>query len=136
MPFFSVFSACSELFVTAAVIFMVVRSLKKKPFPVRLAIGTLCFEFGINMTYMTLRMMQGSPSHLDDGVMIVLAALHGSLSLVVFAALVVLVTLAILDEKRGRHYFAEHPLQTRVFLLFWFVSVGSGEAFFALRYLL
>ena len=49
---------------------------------------------------------------------------------------VVLGIFAYQDQRAGRFYFRERPALTWSFLGVWVVSVGSGEALFAVRYLL
>lgn len=130
---FSTFTAISELFVTAGVLYVVYSNWKRNPFPTRLAFGVAGFEFFVNMLYMVFRMQQAPQTDLSRE-MVMLFAIHGSLSLLVFVAYVTLITLAYLDSKKGRFYFAEHPLQTAIFVIFWLISVGSGEVIYFLRH--
>ena len=39
------------------------------------------------------------------------------------------------EFKAGRYFFRERPGLTWTFIVVWFISVGSGETLFALRYL-
>lgn len=131
---FSTFSAIAEIFVTAAVLYVVYSNVKQRPFPARLAFGTALFEFAVNMFYMISRMGQASDHPAMSTAMIVLAATHGALSLLVFIAFVALALLAYLDSRRGKFYFAEHRVVTIVFLIFWMLSVISGEVLYFLRF--
>jgi hypothetical protein len=131
---FSTFTAISELFVTAGVIYVFTKSYRGLGFPWKLAAGIAVFEFSVNMTYMLIRMSD----HTTPGTRSPyawLAAIHGSLSLLVFAAFVILTFLAYFAHKRGEQYFQQRPKLYWTFLVFWFLSVGSGEAFFIIRYL-
>lgn len=131
---FSTFSAISELFVTAAVLYVVIGNFRGKPFPVALAFGTAIFEFCVNMFYMIARMNHVGAKPELSKTMYALAAIHGSLSLFVFIAYVTLAALAYLDWRRGRFYFQEHKVQMYVFLFFWMLSVGSGEALYFMKF--
>ncbi len=131
---FSVFTAISELFVTAGVVYVFSRSYLGRGFPWKLAALIAAFEFSVNMAYMVTRMGDhtnpAAPSPYAW-----LAAIHGSLSLLVFVAYVVLVFLAYFAHKRGEQYFQKRKTLFWTFLFFWFLSVGSGEAFFVMRYM-
>lgn len=129
---FSTFTAISELFVTATVFYVVYTSWTRKPFPAKIAFGVAAFEFFVNMLYMIFRMQQGPKEGLPD-YMIALYAIHGSLSLIVFIAYVTLACLAYFDYRKGKFYFREHPVQTVIFLIFWTISVGSGEVLYFLK---
>ncbi|MBX7145351.1 MAG: hypothetical protein K1X79_12940 [Oligoflexia bacterium] len=131
---FSTFSAIAEIFVTAAVLYVVYSSYSRKPFPTVLAFGTAIFEFCVNMFYMISRMGQVGEHPTLSTPMIILAALHGSLSLVVFIAYVTLALLAYMDARKGKFYFAEHRIVTVIFLVFWMTSVISGEVLYVLRF--
>ncbi len=129
---FSTFTAVAELFVTAAVFYVVYTNWNRRPFPARLAFGVAAFEFFVNMLYMIFRMQQGPTEGLSSG-MIALYAIHGSLSLLVFIAYVTLACLAYFDSRKGKFYFREHPIQAGLFVVFWILSVGSGEVLYFLR---
>jgi uncharacterized membrane protein YozB (DUF420 family) len=63
-------------------------------------------------------------------------AAHGMLSILAYVLFVVLGILAWRAQKGGRWFFPEHPVLTRFFVSVWTVSVVSGEAIFAQRYLM
>lgn len=135
-PPFSVFSAVSELLVTAGVLFVVRRNWTRRLFPFPLFLAVTLFEACVNVLYMASRASRAAvgAETLGPGMRIAFA-LHGMLSLFAFAAFVVLGVLAHQDQKRGRWFFRERPVLTWIFLAVWIVSVGSGEALFAARYL-
>lgn len=135
-PTFSTFSAISELFVTAGVIYVILRNYQGKGLAIGLAFAIIVFEFSVNMSYMITRLQAESSSGEATGPMALFAAGHGLLSLIVFIALVVLVLLAYQAFKRGRHFFQERPATTFTFLFFWMVSLISGEALYVTRYLI
>jgi hypothetical protein len=131
---FSTFSAISELFVTAGVVYVCTKSYLGRGFPWKLAAVVATFEFCVNMAYMVVRMGEhANPAQRSPFAW--LAAIHGSLSLLVFAAFVILTFLAYFAHKRGEQYFRDRPKVYWTFMVFWFLSVGSGEAFYIIRYL-
>lgn len=128
---FSTFTAISELFVTAGVYYVVFSNFRGHPFRWRLALGLVVFEFSVNMLYMIARMQ--APHHAELSVSLkAFAALHGSLSLIVFIMFATCSALAWADLRRGRAFFREHPRLTASFAALWFVSVVSGEALYFL----
>jgi hypothetical protein len=137
-PAFSVFSAVSELFVTAGVIFVIRRNWTRRPFPLGVFLAVALFEALVNVLYMANRAAQaatpGAPS-MPTGMKIAFA-LHGMLSLVAYLVFVVLAVFAYQDQKRGRYFFRERPAITWTFAVVWAISILSGEALFVTRYLL
>jgi uncharacterized membrane protein YozB (DUF420 family) len=129
---FSTFSAVSEIFVTIGVLTIVYQNYQQRPFNGRLALGLVLFEFFVNMLYMISRMDHHSTTENPIWFKL-LAAVHGSLSLLVFIAFAVYAALAYSDSKRGVFFFKEHPSQTKVFVFLWMVSVLSGEALYFLK---
>ena len=136
IPPFSLFSAISELFVTAAVFYVVWCNWNRKPFPLPLFIAVALFEAMVNVAYMATRASRASAGAdtMSSGMKIMFAA-HGMLSLLAFLVFVVLAVYAWLDQRAGRWFFRERPALTWTFLALWVISVGSGEVLFALRYL-
>jgi len=135
-PFFSTFSAVSELFVTASVFYIIISNYRGKPFAWKFATAVIVFEFSVNMLYMIIR-MQEVPAESGVGSPYALAAaFHGSMSLLMFILLVIFTFLARSADKRGEFYFAERPKLTFVLLGLWTISVLSGEGLYAVNYLL
>ncbi|TMQ51158.1 MAG: hypothetical protein E6K73_06450 [Candidatus Eisenbacteria bacterium] len=136
-PAFSVFSAVSELFVTAGVFYIVRRNWTRRTFPLGAFLAVALFEAFVNVLYMSHRAAQASSGAdpLPAGLKAAFAA-HGLLSLLAYLVFVVLGIFAYQDQRAGRFYFRERPALTWSFLGVWVVSVGSGEALFAVRYLL
>jgi len=136
IPPFSLFSAISELFVTAAVFYVVWRNWNRRPFPLPLFIAVALFEALVNVAYMATRASRASSGAdtISTGMKIMFAA-HGMLSLLAFLVFVVLAVYAWMDQRGGRWFFRERPALTWAFLVLWIVSVGSGETLFVLRYL-
>lgn len=138
IPPFSLFSAISELFVTAGVLFVVRRNWTRRPFPFALFLVVSLFEALVNVMYMANRSAAASAPNatvvLSTGMKIAFAA-HGLLSLVAYLVFVVLGVLAYQEFKAGRWFFRERPVLTWGFLVLWTISIGSGETLFVLRYL-
>lgn len=136
IPAFSIFSAISELFVTAGVLWIIRRNWTRRPFPVSVLLVVALFEALVNVMYMANR-----ASHVATGrdplstPMKLFYAGHGMLSLVAYVAFVILALLAWQEQRAGRWFFREHPGLTWTFVLLWLISIGTGEAIFVLRYL-
>jgi phosphatidylglycerophosphate synthase len=130
---FSTFTAISELFVTAGVLYLVWQNYNRRGFNSRFALLLISFEFMVNMLYMTMRMGQHSQSPDSDPTFVAIAATHGIFSLLTFILLVIYATLAHSEIKKSRYFFADHPIQTKVFLVLWFISVGSGEILYFMK---
>jgi len=138
VPAFSIFSAVSELFVTAGVLYVMLRNWNRLRFAFPIFLAVVLFEAFVNVLYMSQRASQaaaGGTGHAMSGAMRLFFALHGMVSLLAFIVFVVLGVFAHQDQKKGRFFFREHPAVTWTFLVVWILSVGSGEVIFALRYL-
>jgi hypothetical protein len=136
IPGFSVFSAVSELFVTAGVLYVLWANWNRRWFPGLLFLGLALFEALVNVLYMANRAASASTGSapISSGMKIFFAA-HGMLSLLAYVAFVILGALAFQEQKAGRWFFREHRVLTGTFLVIWMVSITSGEAIFVLRYL-
>jgi len=139
IPPFSIFSAISELFVTAGVIYVIRRNWTRRPFPLAAFVGVALFEAFINVMYMATKAAKLSGGAGADAIspaMRLFYAGHGMLSLLAYLVFVVLGVLAHQDQKQGRYFFPERPALTWSFAVLWAVSIVSGEAIFVKRYLL
>ena len=136
-PAFSIFSAISELFVTAGVLYVIVRNWGRRRFPFPLFLAVVLFEGLVNVLYMSQRasLASSGATPIPSG-MRLFYALHGVGSLFAYITFVVLGVFAHQDQKQGRFFFPSHPVLTWIFLVVWVVSVASGEALFVARYLL
>lgn len=137
IPAFSIFSALSELVVTAIVLYVIIANLRGRPFAWRLLGGALVFEVCVNVVYMIKRAAAvDAYEELSRG-LIVLFAVHGILSLVMLMGLILAYLVATFDQKAGRQtWFQQHPAMTWGFIGLWLLSVGSGEAAFVWRYMI
>jgi hypothetical protein len=132
-PFFSTFSAIAEVFVTAAVFYVVVRNFKGHGFAWKVAGGVAIFEFCVNMLYMITRMQDHSVEKVS-GIMAAFAAGHGMLSLLVYILFVVFSFLAFRAIKRREFFFQSNPAVTYSFLVLWTSSVVTGWALYYINY--
>jgi len=136
IPPFSIFSAVSELFVTAGVLFVVRRNWTRRRFPGVLFLAVALFEALVNVLYMADRAAQASSgAETLAPAMKLFYAGHGLLSLLAYIAFVIFGVFAYQDQKRQRWFFRERPALTWTFLVVWTVSILSGEAIFVVRYL-
>ena len=139
IPPFSVFSAASELLVTAGVLYVIRRNWTRQSFPFTLFLTVAIFEATVNVLYMSGRASQaataGGAEAIAPGLRLAFAA-HGILSLLAYLVFVMLGVLAYQEQKQGRYFFRERPAITWSFLVVWTISIVSGEALFAWRYLL
>lgn len=135
-PAFSVFSAISELFVTAGVLYVIRRNWTRRAFPLPLFLAVALFEALVNVMYMARRSAEAAAGAeaIAPGLRL-FYALHGMLSLLAYLVFVILGVLAYQEQRAGRFWFRERPAVTWTFLIVWLISITSGEALFAIRYL-
>jgi hypothetical protein len=137
IPAFSIFSAVSELLVTAIVLYVVVANLRGRPFAWRLLGVALVFEVCVNVVYMIRRAAAAEAQEELSSGLAALFAIHGILSLMMLMGLILAYLVATFDEKaRRRTWFQQHPAMTWGFIALWVASVGSGEAAFVWRYMI
>lgn len=134
-PLFSTITLFTELLVSAAVYFTIYKGYRHNKFPAKVAFSALLYETVFNITYMFSRV----PSHAKAAgktpvFLILLAIIHGTLSLVMFIALVIFFILAYKGYKKEKNYFLEHKKITFTFLFFWTFSIASGVLFYILEY--
>lgn len=136
IPAFSIFSAVSELFVTAGVIYVIRRNWTRRAFPLAVFLAIALFEAFVNVFYMATKSAQAAsgPSTIAPGMKIFYAG-HGMLSLLAYLIFVTLGVLAWQEQRAGRYFFPERPAVTWSFAVVWAISIVSGEVIFALHYL-
>jgi hypothetical protein len=136
IPPYSIFSATSELLVTAAVLYVVRRAYLHGDFRRGLLVVVLAFEALVNISYMAYRIAIPTEGLADaPGWLTSTAALHGILSLGMFLFLLFLAAMAWRDDARGENFFREHAGTTWSFVGLWMVSIVSGEFLFVTLYL-
>ena len=136
IPAFSIFSAISELFVTAGVLYAVISNLRGGVFRWKLLGLVLVFELTVNIVYMTQRASAAdSAAELSTALKLFYAG-HGILSLIMFLTLCGVYISAVSDLGSDREtWFRRHRSGSWILIFFWMVSVSTGEAIFVLRYL-
>ena len=91
IPPFSIFSAVSELFVTAGVVYVIRRNWTRRPFPLVVFLAVALFEAFVNVLYMATRSARAAANLEEVSTAMKLAfAGNGLLSLLAFMAFVVL----------------------------------------------
>jgi hypothetical protein len=138
VPAFSVFSAVSELFVTAGVLYVIRRNWTRRRFALPIFLGVALFEALVNVLYMAHRASEAAApaaAHAIAPGMRLAFALHGMLSLLAYLVFVLLGVFAWQDQRAGRFFFRDRPALTWTFLAVWTVSIVSGETLFVVRYL-
>ena len=137
MPAFSLFSALSEVLVTAAVLIIIRRNWTGRRFALWAFLAVAIFEAFVNVLYMASRTSQaaGASVALSPGMRAFYAG-HGVLSLLAYLLFVMLGVFAWQEQRGGRFFFRQHPAVTWWFLALWMVSVLTGEGIFVARYLL
>lgn len=137
IPVFSIFSAVSELAVTAAVLYVIISNMHGQALKWKLLLAVLVFEIFVNVGYMVYRAshIAAETSAALSPMLRGLAGFHGALSLLMLLVLIQLSFLAYWQMQRGRQYFQEHKIVSVLFIIWWLISVLSGELFFVLRYL-
>lgn len=136
VPWFSAFSAITELFVTAAIFYVLWMAVYRDEFKAGILGVALAYEVIVNISYMTSRLFTHTDTSHHADWMVALLAGHGILSLVMFLGLVALGGVAYVKHRReGRNLFAERVGLTGVFVVLWTISILSGEAIFFLEYI-
>ncbi len=136
IPWFSTFTLFTELIVTASVLYVFYTAYKRNVFPYTLVAITLGYEILFNISYMASRALGGkNPSKLSGSHIIGLAIFHGTFSLLMFIALLVFMSLAWKNYKKGINYFQLHKNFTIVFIALWLIAIASGFGFYYTAYL-
>lgn len=136
IPAFSIFSAISEIFVTIVVLYCILTTLRGQRLPKVLMGVVLTFELCVNVLYMANRAAAADKSTELSAAMKLFFAAHGTLSLIMFLVLVVTYLVSLHSEADGEpNWFQRNRTGTYVLLVFWMISVISGEAIFVMRYL-
>jgi uncharacterized membrane protein YozB (DUF420 family) len=137
IPAFSIFSALSELVVTAGVLYIIRRNWTGRTFALWVFLAVALFEALVNVMYMAHRSAQVATAAepIPPGLRLFFA-LHGMLSLLAYLVFVILGVLAYQEQRSGRFWFRDRPAVTWTFVVVWLVSVISGEVIFTVRYLM
>ena len=135
-PLYSTFALVAEPFVTTAVFYTFYQGYRHNRFPEKVAFGAILYETLFNISYMFYK----APAHFVsiDGKYAwyaALGAVHGILSLLMFAGLIVFLTLAYKNYKRGSNYFKSPQVHFhRISSSFWLVALFTGFALYFTTY--
>lgn len=135
IPFWSIFTLCTELAVTASVYFIIWKAYRTGVFLRTLAFVTLGYEVLFNISYMLSRELGAQSTQVYSPYETGLAIFHGIFSLIMFVTLAVFFIFSARGYARGENYFLLRPKLTGTFVAAWGVSILSGMAFFASLYL-
>lgn len=136
-PLFSTITLCTELIISSIIYYTLFQGYKHNKFPTMLAGVALLYEIIFNITYMASRVpSQQKAAHAASPFLIGLAIIHGTLSLLMFLALVVFFIFAWSRYRKGHNYFASHKILTWTFLVFWTFSIVSGVLFYFVEYII
>lgn len=134
-PLYSTFALFAELIISGIIYYAIYNGFKHGKFPSKLAAFTLLYEAIFNITYMFSRVpAHAKVARLESPFVIVLAIVHGVLSLIMFIALIVFFIIAWRNYKKGTNYFKDHKIFTYIFLFFWTFSIVSGILFYLVEY--
>jgi uncharacterized membrane protein YozB (DUF420 family) len=136
IPLYSTITFCTEIAMTVVILTLFYQGYKKNQFSHKLALAAICYEVLFNISYMVYRVFTHPDAARADSLgEIALAIFHGTLSLIMFIALIVFLVLAWKNYKKGINYFKKHRTLTIVFIVFWLLAVLSGIAFYLVEYL-
>jgi heme A synthase len=136
-PLYSTITLIAELFVSAAIYYSLYQGYKHSRFPVKLAGAALLYEIIFNISYMALQVPEhAKAARVESPFVIGLAIIHGTLSLLMFIALIIFFFFAWRRYRKGKNYFHNHKILTWLFLIFWTFSIISGIFFYFVEYVL
>ncbi len=135
-PLYSSLTLFAEIVISAIIYYTIYQGYKNNKFLTKLATFALSYEIIFNISYMVYRTFTHKETVPHPPAVIALAAIHGSLSLLMFLSLIVFFVLAWKNYKKGLNFFKDHRNLTLVFLIFWTFSVVSGIIFYFVEYLL
>jgi hypothetical protein len=135
-PLYSTITLIAELFVSAAIYYSLYQGYKHNRFPVKIAAAALIYEIVFNISYMAMQVpAHAKAARVESPYIIVLAIIHGILSLIMFITLVIFFILAYNHYRHGVNYFKKHKIFTIIFLCFWTFSIVSGILFYFVEYI-
>lgn len=135
-PLTSTITLIAELFISAIIYYTFYLGYKHNKFPIKLAAFALLYEIIFNISYMASRVGAQTESKFLPPAVILFAAVHGILSLLMFILLVIYFILAWKNYKKDTNYFKTHKVITILFFIFWTFSIASGIIFYFLDYYL
>lgn len=137
-PAFSSLSAATELLVSAAVYWFFFRALRFGDHRWGLILVAIAYETLFNITYMVSRLVvhQEGRTHEHPAWVTGFVVVHGLLSLVMFLGLIAYVAWGRRAWNSGApNPFGAHRRLSVQFLVWWTLSVASGEAIYLFYWL-
>lgn len=135
-PLYSTITLFAELIISTIIYYTLYQGYKHNRFPTKLAGFALLYEIIFNISYMASRVpSQQHAAKVASLFLIILAIIHGTLSLLMFIALVIFFIFAWKSYRKGDNFFATHKTMTWLFLIFWTFSIVSGVLFYFVEYL-
>lgn len=136
-PLYSTITLFLELLISAAVYYTIYKGFKHNKFSTKIAFSALIYETLFNITYMVSRVPAQVKVHKAQPLFVILfAIIHGTLSLIMFIALIVFFVIAWRKYKKEINFFKDHKIMTWLFLTFWTLSIVSGVLFYVLEYII
>lgn len=133
---YSTITLIAELLVSTIIYYTLYQGYKNDKFPTKLAFGALLYEAIFNISYMVSRVpAHAKAAKLENPFVVGLAIVHGTLSLLMFIALIVFFLFAWTQYRKEINYFKNHKILTFTFLFFWTFSIVSGVLFYFIVYL-
>lgn len=134
-PLYSTITLIAEIFVSASIYYTLYQGYRHNKFPAKLAGFALLYEILFNISYMALQ----APHHVkaarvEAPFVVILAIVHGVLSLLMFLALILFFVFAWTRYKKEINYFQSHKMLTSTFIFFWTFSIVSGILFYFVEY--
>jgi hypothetical protein len=134
IPLFTHFTAATELLVTAAVAWFFYHALRHQDYRFGVITSALVYETAFNISYMVLRIIQHNTAVDHPTWITSFVAAHGTLSLVMFLGLIGYVAWAFVRVRRGDpHPMGASPRLAAAFLVFWGLSILSGELIYVFQ---
>lgn len=136
-PLYSTITLIAEIGISAAIYYTIYRGYRDAIFSTKLAGLALIYEIVFNMSYMVSQV----PHHvhaarIESPFIIVLAIVHGVLSLIMFLTLIIFFVIAWRQYRKKINFFKIQATLTTFFLIFWTFSVVSGILFYLMEYIL
>ena len=136
-PLLSTITLIAEVLISCIVLYIFYSGYVKNRLPYRWVVFALTYEVLFNITYMVYSALNHVRQSVDTDTALQtgLAIFHGTLSLIMFIALVVFLAVAWRRYKRGENYFRKHGHLTLIFIAFWLLAVCSGIVLYIAAYL-
>ncbi len=133
-PLYSTVTLFAELGVSAIIYTALYRGYKHNAFPRAWVAIAVSYEILFNISYMIYRTTTHTQATAEPVFNLIFAAIHGSLSLLMFIALLIFFFVAWKNYAKGVNFFKKHTPLTITFAVLWALSIGSGIFFYLLEY--